>query len=128
MAVRIACCQIAPDVESPAASAVRARESIAGAIDGGAEIVVLPELCTSGYVFRSVDEARAAATPADGELHRGSFEHNLPHYTGGVTAAQIAASGVKGGVLGGPSHSFLANIFSTTVFPFFLSVLLLPPD
>jgi amino acid transporter len=56
--------------------------------------------------------------------HKGSFEHNLPHYTGGVTAAQIAASGVKGGVLGGPSHSFLANIFSTTVFPLFLSVLL----
>jgi basic amino acid/polyamine antiporter, APA family len=56
--------------------------------------------------------------------HRGSFEHNLPHYTGGVTAAQIAASGVKGGVLGGPSHSFIANIFSTTVFPLFLSILL----
>src|SRR5437764_2150030 len=56
--------------------------------------------------------------------HRGSFEHNLPHYTGGVSAAQIAASGIKGGVLGGPSHSFLGNIFSTTVFPLFLSVLL----
>jgi APA family basic amino acid/polyamine antiporter len=56
--------------------------------------------------------------------HRGSFEHNLPHYTGGVTAAQIAASGVKGGVLGAPSNSFLTNIFSTTVFPLFLSVLL----
>ncbi|MDQ6816138.1 MAG: APC family permease [Actinomycetota bacterium] len=56
--------------------------------------------------------------------HRGSFDHNLPHYTGGITAAQIAASGVKGGVLGGPSHSFLANIFSTSVFPLFLSVLL----
>jgi amino acid transporter len=56
--------------------------------------------------------------------HRGSFDHNLPHYTGGMTAAQIAASGVKGGVLGGPSHSFIANIFSTTVFPLFLSVLL----
>jgi amino acid transporter len=56
--------------------------------------------------------------------HKGSFDHNLPHYTGGVTASQIAASGVKGGVLGGPSHSFLGNIFSTSVFPLFLSVLL----
>jgi amino acid transporter len=56
--------------------------------------------------------------------HKGSFNHNLPHYTGGVTAAQIAASGVKGGVLGGPGSSFLSNIFSTTVFPLFLSVLL----
>src|SRR5947209_3091370 len=56
--------------------------------------------------------------------HRGSFEHNLPHYTGGVTASQIAASGVKGGVLGAPSQSFLSNIFSTAVFPLFLSILL----
>src|ERR1700759_5116756 len=71
MGVRIACCQIAPDVESPAASAVLARTSIAAAIADGAEIVVLPELCTSGYVFRSAEGARAAATPADGELLRG---------------------------------------------------------
>ncbi len=56
--------------------------------------------------------------------HKGSFQHNLPHYTGGVTASQIANSGVKGGVLGGPGHSFLSNIFSTSVFPLFLSVLL----
>src|ERR1700759_5616417 len=71
MGVRIACCQIAPDVESPAASAVLARTSIAAAIADGAEIVVLPELCTSGYVFRSAEGARAAATSADGELLRG---------------------------------------------------------
>jgi predicted amidohydrolase len=71
MGVRIACCQIAPDVESPAASVARAREALAAAIDAGADIVVLPELCTSGYVFRSVDEARAAATPADGEILHG---------------------------------------------------------
>jgi predicted amidohydrolase len=71
MPVRIACCQFAPDVESPAASVSRAREALAAAIDAGADIVVLPELCTSGYVFRSVDEARAAATPADGEILQG---------------------------------------------------------
>jgi amino acid transporter len=56
--------------------------------------------------------------------HKGSFEHNLPHYTSGVTSAQIAASGAKAGVLGGPHQSFISNIFSTTVFPLFLSVLL----
>jgi predicted amidohydrolase len=71
MGVRIACCQIAPDVESPTASAALARESIARAVAGRADIVLLPELCTSGYVFRSVDEARAAATPANGGLLRG---------------------------------------------------------
>ncbi len=56
--------------------------------------------------------------------HKGNFDHNLPQYTGGVSAAQIAASGAKAGVLGGPGHSFLSNIFSTSVFPLFLSVLL----
>jgi predicted amidohydrolase len=68
MAVRIACCQLAPDVERPQDNPARLRAAIAAAIDAGAQIVVVPELCNSGYVFESVDEARAAATPSDGEL------------------------------------------------------------
>ena len=56
--------------------------------------------------------------------HRGSFIANLPHYTHGVTSAKIAASGNAAGVLGAPSQSFLARIFSTSVFPFVLGVLL----
>jgi predicted amidohydrolase len=71
MRVRIACCQLAPDVEDPAASARSARAAVAAAVDDGAQIVVLPELVNSGYVFRSAEEARAAAVPADGELLRG---------------------------------------------------------
>jgi predicted amidohydrolase len=71
MSVRIACCQIEPDVEAPANSAALAREAIAAAVSQGAQIVVLPELCTSGYVFREPEEARAAATPRDGEVLRG---------------------------------------------------------
>src|SRR5439155_14614791 len=54
---------------------------------------------------------------------RSSFERNLPHYTGGVTAAQIAASG-KADFLAGTSHHFVSDLFSTTVFPFVLSILL----
>ncbi|MFN2629931.1 MAG: APC family permease [Gaiellaceae bacterium] len=54
---------------------------------------------------------------------RSSFETNLPHYTGGVTAAKIAASG-KADFLAGNSHHFLSDLFSTTVFPFMLSILL----
>lgn len=69
--MRIACCQTCPDVASPGDSVLLARESIARAVAEGAQIVVLPELCTSGYVFREADEARAAATPADGELLQG---------------------------------------------------------
>ncbi|HEY2318240.1 MAG TPA: APC family permease [Solirubrobacteraceae bacterium] len=56
--------------------------------------------------------------------HKGSFVHNLPHYTGGVTAAKIAASGHAAGVLGAPPQSFLSRIFDTGAFPIVLSVLL----
>jgi basic amino acid/polyamine antiporter, APA family len=55
--------------------------------------------------------------------HRGSFNANLPHYTGGVTAAKIAASG-KAAFLPGTSTNFIGDLFSTTVFPLMLSVLL----
>jgi amino acid transporter len=54
---------------------------------------------------------------------RSSFEHNLPKYTGGVTADQIAASG-KADFIAGTSHHFLSDLFSTSVFPFVLSILL----
>ena len=66
--MRVACCQIAPDVADPAVSGAAAGEAIAAAVAGGAQIVVLPELANSGYVFRSEAEVRAAATPADGEV------------------------------------------------------------
>ena len=71
MSVRVACCQLATDVEQPSRGAARAREAIAAAVAQGAQIVVLPELANSGYVFRTVEEAHAAAAPADGELLRG---------------------------------------------------------
>jgi predicted amidohydrolase len=68
--VRIACCQFAPDVERPQSNPDRAQRAIAEAIAQGAQIIVLPELCNSGYVFDSEAEARAAAAPADGDLLR----------------------------------------------------------
>ena len=55
--------------------------------------------------------------------HKGAFNANLPHYTGGVTAAKIADSG-KAAFLSGNGGSFLGKIFSTSVFPLVLSVLL----
>jgi predicted amidohydrolase len=67
MTVRIACCQIAPSVEEPQRNAALTTDAIAHAIDDGARVVVVPELATSGYVFRSVEEVRAAATTPDGE-------------------------------------------------------------
>jgi predicted amidohydrolase len=58
-------------VESPERSDQIAREAIAAAVAGGAELVVLPELANSGYVFRTAQEARSAAVPAEGQLIRG---------------------------------------------------------
>ena len=70
--MHVACCQIAPDVTSSRTeNEALARAAIAGAVAVGAKIIVLPELVNSGYVFASTDEARAAASPADGALLRG---------------------------------------------------------
>jgi APA family basic amino acid/polyamine antiporter len=55
--------------------------------------------------------------------HKGSFIHNLPQYTHGVTSAKIAASGKAAG-LTGPSGGFISAIFSTSAFPLILSILL----
>jgi amino acid transporter len=54
---------------------------------------------------------------------RSSFEQHLPKYTGGVSAQKIADSG-KAAFLPGASHHFLSDLFSTSVFPFVLSILL----
>ena len=56
--------------------------------------------------------------------HKASFVHNLPHYTGGTTAAQIAAAGRAGGLIDTTNASFISRIFSTSTFPLILSVLL----
>jgi predicted amidohydrolase len=68
MNVQIACCQIAPNVDDPAGSVAAARQAIAAAVAEGAQIVLLPELANSGYVFRSIEEVRAAAVPADDDV------------------------------------------------------------
>lgn len=72
--VRIACCQLSPDVERPALNPAIARNAIAAAVAEGAQIVVLPELSNSGYVFQAAGEVEAAAVPSDGELLRGWSE------------------------------------------------------
>ncbi|MFL6051476.1 MAG: nitrilase-related carbon-nitrogen hydrolase [Actinoallomurus sp.] len=69
-AVTIACCQIAPRVGRVAANRERIREAILSAADRGANIVVLPELANTGYVFDGAEELRAVAEPVDGETVR----------------------------------------------------------
>jgi 5-aminopentanamidase len=62
----VACCQLTPVFGSPGSNRERTADAIARAAAAGAEVVVLPELASSGYVFESRDEARACAEPADG--------------------------------------------------------------
>ncbi len=61
---RIACCQIAPVFGDLTANTALIVEQIRAAVAAGADVVVLPELVTSGYMFADADEARSLARPA----------------------------------------------------------------
>jgi predicted amidohydrolase len=62
----VAVAQLAPCIGDLDGNRERAASAIAGAAEAGAALVVLPELCNSGYVFRDAEEARALAEPVDG--------------------------------------------------------------
>ncbi len=62
--VRVACCQMDPTIGDLTANAALIEEQIRQAGGAGADVIVLPELATSGSMFADADEARAAALPA----------------------------------------------------------------
>jgi predicted amidohydrolase len=64
--VRVACAQLGPRIGDVDGNRARALQAIDGAAARGAQLVVLPELCVSGYCFADAGEARACAEPADG--------------------------------------------------------------
>ena len=64
--IRVACHQLAPAIGELDANRAAALGAIDAAAAAGAQVVVLPELVASGYVFDDADEARALAEPADG--------------------------------------------------------------
>jgi len=68
--MRVSCCQMTARADTEARQAV-CLAMIAEAVDGGAELIVLPELVTSGYVFTSRDEAVILATGPDDDLLAG---------------------------------------------------------
>ncbi len=65
---RIAAVQMSPVIANLMVNRGTVGAAIAGALREGADIVVLPELATSGYVFQNMEELRSVAIPADGAL------------------------------------------------------------
>ena len=60
----VAVCQVALSVGELAANRAAAADAVTAAAEGGARLVVLPELCDSGYVFTGAGEALRLAEPA----------------------------------------------------------------
>ncbi|MCU1635733.1 MAG: hydrolase [Cryobacterium sp.] len=58
---RIVCAQLSPVIADLAENERLIRDAVARGIEDGADILVLPELATSGYVFASQEEARSVA-------------------------------------------------------------------
>ncbi|HZH24979.1 MAG TPA: nitrilase-related carbon-nitrogen hydrolase [Solirubrobacteraceae bacterium] len=92
--VRVACHQLAPAVGELDLNRGRALAALDAAAAAGAQVVVLPELAASGYVFRDADEARALAEPADGPTVTGWAGRAAAH--GLVVAGGFAELGADG--------------------------------
>lgn len=92
MAVTVAACQIAVDVERPGRAAVE--QAVRAAAGRGASLVVLPELAVGGYNFASVAEARASAETLDGPIVR--MLSALSHELGCVIVCGFAERSVTG--------------------------------
>lgn len=75
MTIKVACLQMEPVVGSKEANLRHAHELIEQAAGAGAGLLVLPELCNSGYVFETREEAFDLAEPVpDGPTCRGWIE------------------------------------------------------
>jgi predicted amidohydrolase len=64
--VALAAVRLAPHFGDVAGNRARGAAAVAEAAAGGAQLVVLPELATSGYCFEDAAEARALAEPIPG--------------------------------------------------------------
>jgi predicted amidohydrolase len=83
---------LAPVVGDLTGNLEQAAAAITSAAAAGADVVVLPELATSGYCFQSPEEARALALPADAPVF-GEWAQLAP---GAVVVAGFAERGADG--------------------------------
>ncbi|MCP2020533.1 UNVERIFIED_ORG: putative amidohydrolase [Pseudomonas reinekei] len=105
----VACCQLAPKIGDLAYNRTLTERAIRQAAHQGAQVVVLPELVQSGYVFADRDEALSLAETVDGptlqlwqalarELNLvivGGFCERLPGDELANSAAMIDANGLR---------------------------------
>ncbi len=63
--MRVICCQLAPEVGELERNLEMASAAIDAATRAGGDVIVLPELVTSGYCFDSITEARSLAMGPD---------------------------------------------------------------
>lgn len=63
---KIACIQMRPEMGNVEANVAKSLRMIGEAADAGAELVVLPELCNTGYMFKDMEEATGLAEPVPG--------------------------------------------------------------
>jgi predicted amidohydrolase len=61
--ITVACIQMEPKIGEKKANVAHSLDKIADAAGKGARLIVLPELCNSGYVFASRHEAFTLAEP-----------------------------------------------------------------
>jgi 5-aminopentanamidase len=88
----IVCQQVAPRVADLQANRRLSLSAIADAAGSGADVVVLPELVTSGYMFESAEEAASAAITAADPL----FEEWAAEARGAVVVGGFAERGEDG--------------------------------
>ncbi|MGH8383518.1 nitrilase family protein [Pseudomonas sp.] len=105
----VACCQLAPKIGDLAYNRTLTERAIRSAAFQGAQVVVLPELVQSGYLFADRDEALALAETTEGPTLRlwqalarelnivvvGGFCEQLAGDELGNSAAMIDAQGLR---------------------------------
>lgn len=77
---RVAVCQYAIDIDDPQGTLDNLRASVAEAAESNPDVIVFPELCTSGYVFRDIAEAQSRAEPVDGPTVQLFRELSVKHH------------------------------------------------